>query len=117
MCIRCAREYGDALLPSVQTGLVFGIFDKTYQFRRPESQLTGGAVYFSEFDEDDPKIEIGGRQRLSEAMDFPLVSYASSYDGGDPRPGRLSFGDRSSAMARRCGGHGSNAPKYVRRRD
>ncbi|KAI3327275.1 hypothetical protein HD806DRAFT_388404 [Xylariaceae sp. AK1471] len=73
-------------LHSLESGLSYGIFDKDYQFKRPESSATGGAVYWHEIDPNDPDLEVTGPQRLLDAMDFPLVSIALSYDKANPMP-------------------------------
>jgi hypothetical protein len=73
-------------LHCLENGLSYGIFDKEYQFKRPESVATGGAVYWHELDPDDPDLEVTGQQRLLDAMDFPLVSFALSHDKTDPFP-------------------------------
>lgn len=58
----------------------FGVFDKEYKFKRPESAATGGKCYWSE--EGDP--ETSTAESLLEQMDFPLVSIALSYDSANP---------------------------------
>jgi hypothetical protein len=74
------------LLHCLQSGLSYGIFDKEYRFKRPESVATGRAIYWHEIDSHDPSIEEAGRQRLLGAMDSPLVSFALSYDKAVPLP-------------------------------
>ncbi|KAM0550212.1 hypothetical protein ACHAPJ_009060 [Fusarium lateritium] len=67
-------------------GLSYAIFDKEYQFKRPESSETGGAVYWNDLDEWDSTKEIDGRRELADAMDFPLVSVVISVDNADQPP-------------------------------
>ncbi|KJZ75280.1 hypothetical protein HIM_05206 [Hirsutella minnesotensis 3608] len=62
----------------VESGYSLGIFDKEYQFRRPESAATGGQLYW-----DQKDLEASG-EKLLEQMDFPLVSVALAYDGINP---------------------------------
>ena len=62
----------------VESGMSFGIFDKGYQYKRPESAATQGKLYW---DQDD--LESDG-PALLEQMDFPLVSVALAYDGNKP---------------------------------
>ncbi|KAI1493989.1 hypothetical protein F5X96DRAFT_79270 [Biscogniauxia mediterranea] len=74
-------------LHSIKSGLSYGIYDKEYRFKRPESAATGGALYWHELDPNDPDLETpSGRQKLLDAMDFPLVSVAYSHDAADPLP-------------------------------
>ncbi|KAH8674158.1 hypothetical protein BX600DRAFT_457126 [Xylariales sp. PMI_506] len=58
----------------INSGLSFGIFDLEYQFRRPESTVTGGKLYWNEGDLD------ADSDKLLEQMDFPLLSVALAYD-------------------------------------
>lgn len=67
-------------------GLSYGIFDKEYKFKRPESAATGGAVYWKELDEWDSTKEVDGRRELTDAMDFSLVSAIISVDNADQPP-------------------------------
>ncbi|KAF2113996.1 hypothetical protein BDV96DRAFT_106290 [Lophiotrema nucula] len=67
----------------IASGHSYGVFDTTYTYKRPESAATGGALYW---DETEPSVqETSGLEaeskRMSDAMDFPLVSVALSYDG------------------------------------
>ncbi|KAI8623382.1 hypothetical protein F5Y19DRAFT_468541 [Xylariaceae sp. FL1651] len=73
-------------LHCLKSGLSYRIFDKEYQFKKPESIATGGAVYWHEIDPKEPNLEITGPQRLLDAMDFPLISFALSCDKADPTP-------------------------------
>lgn len=77
---------------SLEGNLCYGVFDKDYQFKRPESAATGGALYWSEFNQNDPDLELDGRQKLSDAMDFPLVSVAMAHDAHDQECATLLFG-------------------------
>ncbi|EOD49641.1 hypothetical protein GTA08_BOTSDO03571 [Neofusicoccum parvum] len=58
----------------INSGYSFGVFDKEYVFKRPESAATGGKCYW---DVDDAAAT--GDELLAQ-MDFPLVSIALSYD-------------------------------------
>ncbi|KAF4947528.1 hypothetical protein FSARC_13946 [Fusarium sarcochroum] len=66
--------------------LSYGIFDKEYEFKRPESAATGGAVYWNDLDEWDGTKEFDGRRELRDAMDFPMVSVVISVDDADQPP-------------------------------
>ncbi|KAJ5595418.1 uncharacterized protein N7459_001626 [Penicillium hispanicum] len=59
----------------IDSGYSLGIFDKEYQFKRPESAATGGKLYWNLEDETATEHD------LEEQMDFPLVSIAMAYDG------------------------------------
>lgn len=61
----------------IDSGKSLGIFDKEYQWKRPESATTGGKLYWNLEDESATESE------LAEQMDFPLVSIAMAYDGID----------------------------------
>ncbi|CAL5868011.1 uncharacterized protein PFLUO_LOCUS2234 [Penicillium psychrofluorescens] len=61
----------------IDSGRSLGIFDKEYQYKRPESAATGGKLYWNLDDESATESE------LAEQMDFPLVSIAMAYDGFD----------------------------------
>lgn len=61
----------------ISSGLSIGMFDKEYQYRRADSALTNGKFYW------DPEHNDYSGEELLEAMDFPLVSIALSYDGID----------------------------------
>ncbi|KAI1814580.1 hypothetical protein GGS20DRAFT_403938 [Poronia punctata] len=80
------RKRKAAQLHCVESGLSYGIFDKEYRYKRPESAATGGAVYWHEIDPDDPDLEETGQQKLLEAIDFPIVCAALSYDKAIPIP-------------------------------
>lgn len=86
-----ARNVAVTYRKTVELGYSYGIFDKEYQFKRVESVATGGGLYFSEFDESDPELEVNGREKLNDAMDFPLVTYGMQYDASDPSPAELLF--------------------------
>jgi hypothetical protein len=62
----------------IATGLSLGVFDKEYKFKRPESEATGGALYW---DLDDNTAD--GPTMLAQ-MDFPLVSVALALDAFEP---------------------------------
>jgi hypothetical protein len=91
IALRFGRNFLGNYRRTLKGGLAYGIFDKEYQFKRPESTTTGGALYWSEFDENDPNLELDGRKKLSDAMDFPLVSHAMAYDASDPECARVLF--------------------------
>lgn len=64
----------------ISSGMSFGVFDLEYKFKRPESEATGGALYWDELkDSTDATSEV-----LLERMDFPLASVALAYDGINP---------------------------------
>lgn len=64
----------------ISSGMSFGVFDTEYKFKRPESEATGGAVYWDELmDSPDATSE-----EFLERMDFPLASVALAYDGINP---------------------------------
>lgn len=74
------RNYATAeanafVIRKVGPDLCYGIFDKEYKYKRPESAATGGKLYWDHSNLDVTKEE------LLEQMDFPLVSIALSYDG------------------------------------
>jgi hypothetical protein len=76
--VRCYRLFkaADYLVNhQIASGLSLGIFDKEYQFKRPESAATGGKLYWDESDES------ADQDKLAEQMDFPLISVALAYDG------------------------------------
>lgn len=59
----------------IDSGYSLGIFQKDYQFKRPESEAIGGKLYWNLEDENATESE------LEKQMDFPLVSIAMAYDG------------------------------------
>ncbi|KAJ6140184.1 hypothetical protein N7471_006670 [Penicillium samsonianum] len=61
----------------IDSGKSLGIFDKEYQYKRPESAAAGGKLYWNLEDECATESD------LAEQMDFPLVSIAMAYDGID----------------------------------
>lgn len=62
----------------VESGMSFGVFDTQYEYKRPESAATEGALYWDQLTED------ASPEDLLAAMDFPLTSVALSYDGNSP---------------------------------
>ena len=62
----------------VDSGLSYGVFDKEYQYKYPESAKTEGALLWN------PADLSADRALLVKQMDFPLVSVALSYDGVKP---------------------------------
>ncbi|KAK2771837.1 hypothetical protein FQN53_004876 [Emmonsiellopsis sp. PD_33] len=74
---RCLQIFNNAeplVTHRIESGMCFGVFDKEYNFKRPESAQTGGALYWAANDTTAPM------DQLLEQMDFPLVSVAISYD-------------------------------------
>ncbi|UNI16847.1 hypothetical protein JDV02_003243 [Purpureocillium takamizusanense] len=65
----------------IASGYSLGVFDKEYQFKRPQSSATGGALYWNEGGAGD---EDASSATLLEQMDFPLVSVALAYDSFHP---------------------------------
>ncbi|KAL3467151.1 hypothetical protein BJX64DRAFT_283877 [Aspergillus heterothallicus] len=65
----------------IASGLSYGVFDKEYVFKSPESAKTGGAVYFEDKEDRDPSLT--GAEILAQ-MDFPLASIALAFDAADP---------------------------------
>jgi hypothetical protein len=61
----------------ISAGLSLGLFDKEFQYKKADSALTNGKFYW------DPENNEYSGEGLLEAMDFPLVSIALSYDGVD----------------------------------
>jgi hypothetical protein len=80
--IERAYEYhvtGEYLIShGLKSGISYGVFDKEYKFKRPESAATGGKLYW------DYGNETATKDELLEQMDFPLVSVALSYDAANP---------------------------------
>ncbi|KAL7934125.1 hypothetical protein V8C35DRAFT_322224 [Trichoderma chlorosporum] len=62
----------------IESGHSLGVFDKEYEFKRPESVATSGRLCWNVDDETASFSE------LVEQMDFPLVSVAMAYDSFDP---------------------------------
>ncbi|OJJ50603.1 hypothetical protein ASPZODRAFT_218295 [Penicilliopsis zonata CBS 506.65] len=62
----------------IESGMSFGVFDKEYVFRYPESEKTGGALHW------DMTDETATGEQLLHQMDFPLVSIAVAYDAAHP---------------------------------
>ncbi|KAI1385387.1 uncharacterized protein F4822DRAFT_412921 [Hypoxylon trugodes] len=61
-------------------GLSYCIWDKEFVFKKPESAAVGGACYWDDFDLNDPDLEVNGKQKLLDALDFPIVSFGLSID-------------------------------------
>ncbi|KAI0162195.1 hypothetical protein GGR57DRAFT_453377 [Xylariaceae sp. FL1272] len=80
------NEVKSGTLHCLKGGMSYAIFDKEYKFKRPESVATGGGVYWHEIDPDEPGLEATGQQRLLDAMDFPPVAMALSFDKADKMP-------------------------------
>lgn len=62
-------------LHGLHSGYSYGVFDKNYVLKRPESEATGGKLYW-DFD-----ALSATKEQLLEQMDFPLASLALAYDG------------------------------------
>jgi len=78
---RLMRGYaaGDYLIRhQIMSGHSFGVFDLEYRFKRPESEVEGGKLYWNPDDLDATEEE------LLDQMDFPLVGVALAYDGINP---------------------------------
>ena len=74
--LRALKLLSDYFDHAIHSGLSYGVFDKEYQFRRPESAVEGGKLYWDGLELEDPYLGI----KMIEHMDFPLVSVALSYD-------------------------------------
>ncbi|KAL4930255.1 uncharacterized protein BDV17DRAFT_289859 [Aspergillus undulatus] len=70
-----------AVQHQIKSGLSYGVFDKEYVFKKPESAKTGGAVYFQAEEQRDPSLT---GDEILEQMDFPLASIALAFDAADP---------------------------------
>ncbi|EED22604.1 conserved hypothetical protein [Talaromyces stipitatus ATCC 10500] len=53
---------------AIESGLTYGVFDKEWMFKRPESAATDGALYWDQTD------LIATSEQLLEQIDCPLVS-------------------------------------------
>ena len=84
VCLEGFNIAKGAYMPAITDGWALGVFDKEYQYKRPESAATEGALYWHELDGLDTMIETDGRRVLRDAMDFPLVSVAMGCDASDP---------------------------------
>ena len=60
---------------SITSGFAYGVFDTEYEFKKPASAATGGALYWDGDDLDDVTSA-----DLVAQMDFPLVSIALAFD-------------------------------------
>lgn len=74
------RDMKSFYAPSMGSGLSYALYDTQYEFKRPASAATGGALYWDEIDLDDPDLERDGPRWMLEKMDFPIVALALSYD-------------------------------------
>jgi hypothetical protein len=61
----------------IESKMSFGIFDKSYKFKKSGSAAKGGKLYWDEAEDH------ASGDDLLEMMDFPLVSVALSYDGAN----------------------------------
>lgn len=68
-------------------GLSYMVIDKEYVYKRPESESTGGALYWHELDVDDPALadDNVAKRKLRDGMDFSIVSLVLSTDDFVPR--------------------------------
>lgn len=85
---RAMKAAGYLVAHQIQSGLSYGVFDKEFRFRQPQSALTGGKLYWdADADADVETMSRDGEDvtgaDLLAAMDFPLVSVALAYDGVD----------------------------------
>ncbi|KAF2184114.1 hypothetical protein K469DRAFT_710024 [Zopfia rhizophila CBS 207.26] len=83
---KCFAAAGYLVDHQIASGMSFGVFDTEYKFKRAESEAVGGKLYW---DESESSIEEtqgldAESKRLTEQMDFPLVSVALSYDASNP---------------------------------
>lgn len=74
LCYRLFRATVYLMDHQVRSGLSLGIFDREYEFRRPESAASEGMLHWNL--DDDTADEA----TLRDQMDFPLVSVALAYD-------------------------------------
>lgn len=59
---------------AIESGLTYGVYDKEYKFKRPESAATGGALYW------DRNNLTATAQQLLDEIDSPLVSVCMARD-------------------------------------
>lgn len=72
-----AVDSGEYLVKhQVDSGMSFGVFDTKYKYKRPESEATGGKLYWDELKSNPDATSEGFLER----MDFPLASIALAYD-------------------------------------
>ncbi|KAL0257082.1 hypothetical protein SLS55_007892 [Diplodia seriata] len=77
-------EHGRYLVDhQIDSGYSFGVFDKEYTFKRPESAATGGRLYW-DVERDTADADNLDAEAMLDRMDFPLVSIALSYDSINP---------------------------------
>ena len=74
--LKALENLSDYFDHAINSGLSYGIFDTEYQYKRPQSVGTGGALYWAELDPQDSDLA----EEMIEGMDFPLVSLALTYD-------------------------------------
>ncbi|KAI0127041.1 hypothetical protein BJ170DRAFT_724751 [Xylariales sp. AK1849] len=79
--LKALTNLSDYYNHSIKSGISYGVFDTEYRFTRPEPSSTGGALYWHELDSADPDLH----RKMIDAMDFPLVSLALSFDCYDQR--------------------------------
>lgn len=63
---------------AIDSGLSYGVFDKEWKYKHPDSAATDGAVYW---DQTNPTA---ASEQLLEQIDSPLVSICLAYDGFYP---------------------------------
>ncbi|KAK5656965.1 hypothetical protein OQA88_3488 [Cercophora sp. LCS_1] len=76
---RCFTALQHLCARNIASGYSYGVFDKEYVLKRPESVFEGGKLYW-----DETNLDATGDELLKQ-MDFPLVSVAMAYDGGEKR--------------------------------
>jgi len=78
LCYRLFKATEYATDHQIESGLSLGVFDKEYEFRRPEAARLGGKLYW------DLEDVAADEQKLLAQMDFPLVSVAFAHDSFYP---------------------------------
>ncbi|ETS75602.1 hypothetical protein PFICI_12546 [Pestalotiopsis fici W106-1] len=58
---------------AINSGCSYAIVDSEYEFRKAESAVTGGCLYWDQLDPEDPDFETKGTMLMLEGMDFPVV--------------------------------------------
>ncbi|KAF1987677.1 hypothetical protein K402DRAFT_403369 [Aulographum hederae CBS 113979] len=76
-CYQLTKAADYLVKHQINSGFSFGVFDKEYEYKRPESAATNGKLHW-DFSNEDATAE-----ELLEQMDFPLVSVAAAYDGAN----------------------------------
>ncbi|KAK6085178.1 hypothetical protein SCUP234_02119 [Seiridium cupressi] len=84
--LRSFNAIGGHFSHSIDSGHSYAIIDSEYEYKRPESASSGGALYWDELDPSDPDFERDGKDKMLERMDCPVVCIALSVDGFDQKP-------------------------------